>query len=571
MRRLEAKRYASDYLWPLGKPMEHRPELEFAIAIEAHIPIFNNPVTGKTEAWDAILGRWLPDAANTVKGEDIADPLRATFKKIVMKFDAKDDSFKPTSVPFDDSLFTTNGMLGAVASQAGCLKFGREWPALDASEESNKIRVFKGGLCLDFNIELVPGEPITLEAMYRVLRPSRKEDRISRCCPTTWKDYENPCKMELFNLLQRAEACLNDNDILDDDIRLELDAASKHHDCLRCVFFEAHGDWDEAIFCLKMLANTVNGKSYGRCEHYTMFDDGCGSTSKGTIRELFEALLGTFTGSEQRGYCGVLSRACLQEAGKAEQGVLRPNEQMSNLKGSCLGWLDDFQAKGNPLSAEKLRQISGGNSLTSARKNKGEETFKFNGTLVMMCNGLWTIEGTMAGADLRRFARQQFLVTFQNDPVGPMQKQKDKAIKGNVVRFLPELWWLIICYHHIKQAHDTKDRTLPLPPTAVAALAELLNETSDDKFYEACTKFVAEKLIDYQPQEALARSAADIEKALEWYCATEKLERPTDDELRKGLRRHLMYKAGIPMNKFGSRKRTTVNGYLKDGKVVTLP
>ena len=121
-------------------------------------------------------------------------------------------------------------MLGAVASQAGCLKFGREWPALDASEESNKIRVFKGGLCLDFNTKLDPGEPITLEAMYRVLRPSRKEDRISRYCPATWKDYENPYKMEIFNLLQRAETCLNDNDILDNDIRLELDAASKHHD-----------------------------------------------------------------------------------------------------------------------------------------------------------------------------------------------------------------------------------------------------------------------------------------------------------------------------------------------------
>ena len=110
---------------------------------------------------------------------------------------------------------------------------------------------------------------------------------------------------------------------------------------------------------------------------------------------------------------------------------------------------------------------------------------------------------------------------------------------------------------------------------AKAALAELLNETSNDNFFEACTKFVNaadmdSQLVDYQPQENLPKSAAEIEKALEWFCATEKLERPTEEELRMGLRRHLVYRPGVIVNKFGTRKKTTVNGYLRDGKVVTL-
>ena len=281
-------------------------------------------------------------------------------------------------------------------------------------------------------------------------------------------------------------------------------------------------------------------------------------------------MLGTFTGGEQRGYCGVLTKACLMDAPSADQGRLAPNEQLSNLAGSVLGWCDDFAASSTALSAEKLRQISGKNSLTAARKNKGENTFKFSGMLVLMTNGLWTVRGKMEGADIRRFARQQFLVTFANEPHGPMQRQKDMSIKDNVQTFVPELWWLTICYHHITQAHHTKDRTLPLPPTAVASLNELVVEATNDALDDAIAKFVKEKVITWEPGEKLPPSAPEVDKACEYFCAGEKVPQVSMDMYRLGLRRHLVYKPGHTCNKVGSRKKTSVNCYLLNGQPIAV-
>jgi hypothetical protein len=284
LRRLAAKLYAERFLF--GEPMAYRPDQEFAIAIEAEIPIYNNPITSKTEVWDSRLGRWLPDSTSLIKGEDISDPLRRTFKKIEVQYVDEEQSFKPVAVKFDDSMFTNNGFLATVASQAGCLKFGRDRPALDSSPESAKIRVFYGGLCLDFNTKLDVGKDLktlTVDDLMCVLRPSCKEDRISRSCPNAWKEYVSDHKMELFHVLREVEEHLDKEDLISEELKTKLHAQAQHHNCLRQIFYEAHNDWDEAIFCMKIMCNCVNGKSYGRCEHYTMWDEGDGSTSKGLM------------------------------------------------------------------------------------------------------------------------------------------------------------------------------------------------------------------------------------------------------------------------------------------------
>jgi hypothetical protein len=254
----------------------------------------------------------------------------------------------------------------------------------------------------------------------------------------------------------------------------------------------------------------------------------------------------------------------------AEQGKLSPNEQLSNLAGSVIGWCDDFAAASSPLSAEKLRQISGNNSLTAARKNKGELTFKFNGMLVLLCNGLWTLKGKMVGADLRRFVRQQMLVTFANDPKGVMQRQKDKYIKDNVKVFVPELWWLSICYHHITQAHHKLDRTLPLPPTAIASLAELEQDTSNEALDEAIAKFVKERVELWVPSETLPPAASEVERACEHFSGKEDVPLVHPDAYRVGLRRYLVYKPGHTINKYNHRKKTTINCYLMNGQPVAI-
>ena len=467
-------------------------------------------------------------------------------------------------------MFHTGGFLGSLAGQVGCLKIGRDWHPLDASPEAVRIRNFMGGLCLDFNISLDPGEPITVESLTKVLRPARKEDRISRFCPTTWREYPSQRKLELFHLLQKVENHLHVDDLLNDELRDALTAEAAHHPCLRHFFYEAHNDWNEAIFTLKIMCNNVTGKSAGNVEHYTMMDEGSGSTAKGTLRELFEAQLGVFTGGEHRGYTAVITKACLQE-NRGERGKMTPNEELSNMKGSVLSFCDDFDAKDNPLSSEKLKQISGGNSLTAARKNKGNEVFKFNGMLVMMTNGAWKIEGMMDGADLRRFARQWFLVKFKANPKGPMERLKDRSFKNDIGRFLPELWWLCICYHHIRCAHSTQDRTLPLPPTVLAALSELEENVQEDKYTDAVKLFVETHIKDYVSQLALPKSAAELEKDLEYFLAGQKLPRPTDQELRDFLRRHFVYKPSKTINKFETRKKVGVNVYTREtGEVVTF-
>jgi hypothetical protein len=338
--------------------------------------------------------------------------------------------------------------------------------------------------------------------------------------------------------------------------------------CFRKIFFEAHGDWDEALFCLKILANTICAKSHGRCEHYTMWDEGSGSTGKGTVRALLEKMLGTFTGSENRGYCAVMEKASFEDASATERGKLSPNAQMANINGSCLAWLDDFEATHGPLSASKLRRISGGNNLTAARKGKDDEVFMFNGMLVMICNGLWTISGHMEQADLRRFARQQFLVTFHNEPRGPMQRQKDKSVKDNVGQMVPEMWWLVICYHHIRQARPTLDRTMPLPPTVLASLEALLTDMADASVFEVLDntllKFIAlGHIFAWDGGEVLPKTCSEIEQAFAFHCVQQcMMARPEPDTLRDAMRRVFVYKPAFTVKLVGSRQRKTMNVYV---------
>ena len=89
-----------------------------------------------------------------------------------MKLDDTSRSFKATSVPWDDSMLSSGPFLGGIACMAAGLKGNRDWPPLDASATSEKIRVFNGGQCLDFNITLSDADAaqMTVEKMMGVLR-----------------------------------------------------------------------------------------------------------------------------------------------------------------------------------------------------------------------------------------------------------------------------------------------------------------------------------------------------------------------------------------------------------------
>lgn len=560
LRILDAHRYASMWLW--GKQrMQYRPDVSFAISIESLLPFYKDSITGKTQMWDEKQGRWLLEADSSLGGENLTIALRKVFQKTELKQKGNSKHLEPVTVEFDSSLFESGAFLGTLGTQVAKLRNDRDWPALDESTASRKIRNFKGGLCLDFNI--VPEKTDDpRDYFYKILRASTKEDRISRSCPHEWKDYDNEHKWELFHLLDECEQWLDTHTLLSSDLEKKLNEQAKYHDALRTLFFEAHNDWNEALFSCKMFSNGVNGKRQGNSEHFTMHDDGIGSSAKGTLRAAYEDAMGNNNGGAQRGYCGIMDIACLAHE-NIQGGAPKPNEQLANCKGCALVFVDDFDATQVKLSAAKLRQLSGGNNLTVARKYKGEEIFTFDALLILMTNGLWKLDGQMMEADLRRIVRQLFPISFQNNPVGPNQRQKDAQIKRRVKDFASELFFLAICYHHIKQAHSKADRTLPLPPSAQSALEDLLQNNMGNETGDIVEDFIVNNISDWTPEaEQLPSSCNQIEDAFVTF-AKSRNEFISIGEAKIEMKKHFKYKAGYAVPR-AKGKRTSINAYIDE-------
>ena len=172
-------------------------------------------------------------------------------------------------------------------------------------------------------------------------------------------------------------------------------------------------------------------------EFASYLDDGQGSTGKGALRELCEECLGPFNGGSQRGYVAVMTQEAL-----VVQKTEKPREQLANLEGCKLALVDDFKPT-QDLSGAVLRQISGGNNLTAARKFKGENVFKFHGMLMICANGLWRSDEEWKGADRRRLTGLPFQVEFVDQPRGPNQSKKDSSVKESVKSYFPEFWFLM--------------------------------------------------------------------------------------------------------------------------------
>jgi phage/plasmid-associated DNA primase len=150
-------------------------------------------------------------------------------------------------------------------------------------------------------------------------------------------------------------------------------------------FFEAHNDWDSALYQLRLIFEPCAGIS-GRVQIATMKDDGQGATAKGTLRQLADSCLGLFNGESCRGYSCVIKQETLRVS-KEE----KPSEQMANLALCKHAWVDDFSTK-HPISNAVLRQLCGGNTLTAARKHGREVPFRFHGQFFLACNGCWIPE-----------------------------------------------------------------------------------------------------------------------------------------------------------------------------------
>jgi hypothetical protein len=259
----------------------------------------------------------------------------------------------------------------------------------------------------------------------------------------------------------------------------------------------------------------------------------------------------------QLGYSCVLKQETIQTNDREA-----PSEQTSNMYLCKHAWVDDFKPS-KPLCTAVLRQLSGGNNITAARKHGRENQFKFRGQLFLVTNGSWTPDVPWIGSDARRATGLSFDVRFVDNPTGPNEKPKDSGIKENLRNYFAEFWFMVRVFWLVEQPRGKSDHTLPQCPNAIAVTNEILGgqfekyELNED-FVE---KFVQEHLMPYEVSEAKPSSATEVDDAF-WAYTRETIPEFTQNEARRVLRQKLQYKAGHALNKQGRRKKTSVNVYL---------
>ena len=335
------------------------------------------------------------------------------------------------------------------------------------------------------------------------------------------------------------------------------------------IFYEAHKNWDSALTQMRLIFEPLHAPG-ALCQTATFLDDGNGSTGKGALRELVETCDGVHNGKEQLGYACTLTAEAL-----CSKKCEAPSEQKANLFLCAHSFIDDFSPN-TPLNNVALRQLTGGNNLTAARKNAAEHVFKFNGQLYLLVNGPWRPTEPFIGNDRRRHAGLSFDVKFVDQPRGKNEAQKDASVKGDIVSYFAEYWFLARVFWLVPRPWTTSDRTMPRCPNS-EQVVRLLMEESDNNVKEVSAahveRFLRERLIPYELQEAKPSSIKEVDTAFERFLmetAEEHKHGVDSAEAQRSLREKLFYKPGHSLNKRGARKKTSVNVYMYAEAVYTL-
>jgi hypothetical protein len=276
--------------------------------------------------------------------------------------------------------------------------------------------------------------------------------------------------------------------------------------------------------------------------------------------------MGTYNGDAQLSYSCVLQQETIQTKDSEA-----PSEQTSNMYLCKHAWVDDFKPS-KPLCTAVLRQLSGGNNITAARKHGREHQFKFRGQLLLVTNGSWTPDVPWIGSDARRVTGLSFNVRFVDVPEGPNEHEKDSGIKENIKNYFAEFWFMARVFWLVEQPRGKSDHTLPQCPNTLALASEILGGQFDN--YEVdkhmVEKFVAERLMPYEPAEAKPASSSQLDSEFAIFIRQGAAAGFTEEAARRTLRKHLQYKAGYVIKKMGTRARTSVNVYMNEGTTLTL-
>jgi len=440
-RRMQAVKYAKAWM-EMEHPKGTMPHLEFAIAIEEHLPNAYNPVTKKTEFYNTAEGVWYADGGQLVsKGEVLSEALLRVFAptRWVHKKD-DDDKVRIHLETGDVHMFHTGPVLGSIGEMCKHLRFDTSLPLLDRTVHAHKLMNFQGPHVLDFSVPRPAvdwdNDEDLSKALALPLRESSIHDRTTRSVPRPFEEYTHEGRLELARAIRDAMLTLKDNDVISEAAKEQLTKVAKEHEMLLHCFFEAHNDWDSALMQLRFVFEPCSDTGV-RCQVATMKDNGDGSTAKGTLRELCEESLGTYNGEVQLGYSCVLKQETIQTKDREA-----PSEQQSNLYLCKHAWVDDFKPT-KPLCTAVLRQLSGGNNLTAARKHGREYQFKFRGQLFLVTNGIWTPDVPWIGSDARRATGLSFNVRFVDAPVGEHEMEKNSGIKENLRNYFSEFWFMV--------------------------------------------------------------------------------------------------------------------------------
>ncbi|CAJ1447565.1 unnamed protein product [Effrenium voratum] len=320
------------------------------------------------------------------------------------------------------------------------------------------------------------------------------------------------------------------------------------HAMWRSIFRDPHGgDWNVALFQARLIFESVVGKAAKKIEFATLKDNGDGSTGKGTLRELCEKALGVHNGGVERGYCAVLCQEALT-VGKQE----RPREQFANLQGSRFAWVDDF-APNQPLCSAVLRQISGGNTLTAARKGRGENIFSFHGLLLLCTNGVWQADAEFFGSDRRRITGVKFEHNFVDNPTRPHELLKDNSVKQNIPEMFAEFWWVARVFWLARiPGEDITERTAQstAQPSSMPEASELVRR--------------------YLQPYVLSKTRPATSQEVDSYIADQLCVSPT--AVRDELKKILMRREGEVIPRFGARTRTSARVYVRPSprQIMTL-
>ncbi len=406
------------------------------------------------------------------------------------------------------------------------------------------------------------------------MRPSRFDDRTSRSVPREFEEYHSPHKLELARAIRSALRELAEADPSEEVVELSegakkvLEAAAERHPMIRRIFYEAHLDWDSALMQLRLVFEPIHCPG-SLCQTVSFIDDGSGSTSKGTVRELVESCVGVHNGKEQIGYSCTLNVEALANK-KAEA----PSEQKANLFLCSHAFIDDFSPN-VPLNNVALRQLTGGNNLTAARKGGAEGVFKFRGQIYLQANGIWRPVERFIGSDRRRHAGLSFEVKFVDHPTTKNERKKDGDIKLRIGTCFAEFWFLARVFWLVPRPRPESDRTTPLCPNS-ASLIKALMEENDACCIEIdarhAKQFVAEVLCSYTLVEEKPTSSSEVDAAFVKYLMTKPEHRMGVEvaDAQRALRCELFFKSGHTLNKCGKRKKTSVHVYTHHGAVQTL-